>query len=42
MSAIYVHKKKGIPIGFIADIGKDLDGKRVKRFFKKQADPPIL
>jgi site-specific recombinase XerD len=38
MAAIYVHKRNGVPIGFIADLGKDLDGKRTKRFFKNEAD----
>lgn len=38
MSAIYVHKRKGTPIGFIADLGKNSDGKRKKTFFKNRAD----
>ena len=34
---IYPHKKKGVPYGFIADLGKNTQGKRDKRWFPERS-----
>lgn len=38
MAKIHPHRQNGVQIGFIADLGKQPGGKRLKRFFKTYAE----